>query len=245
MSEPVRLLVLAGASFAAAFLSACFSVGGGYVLFGATTWILPLPSAIALQSVLSFGSLFSRIHAFRHDIDWPIVRSFTAGSIVGVGAGMWLFNHVPESLLAGLLGLLLLALAWAPPMSLGMKPGASFFSVGVLHAVSGSVFGLGAILQPALLRAGIARIAIVGTFAMCIVVLEVLRTLGYALSGFVYARYLPEIAVATITGFAGTYLGKHSMKIVPDEVFQHAMRLFVTALGLRFLYRGVAVLLQW
>lgn len=244
MTEPLRLLVLAGASFAASFLSACFSVGGGYVLFGATTWILPLPSAIALQSVLSFGSLFSRIHAFRETVEWAIVRSFTAGSVVGVGAGMWLFNHVPESVLAGLLGLLLLALAWAPPISLGMKPGASFFSVGILHAVSGSVFGLGAILQPALLRAGIARIAIVGTFATCIVALEVLRTIGYAASGFAYGRYLPEIAVATVTGLAGTYLGKRSMKVVPDEVFQHAMRLFVTVLGARFLYRGVAAVLQ-
>ncbi len=243
MTEVQGLLILAAASFAASFLSACFSVGGGYILFGATTWILPLPSAIALQSVLSFGSLFSRTHAFWDTVDWGIVRSFTFGSVAGVGIGMWLFNRAPESLLAALLGLLLLALAWAPPIKLGIARGKSFFTVGILHAVSGSLFGLGAILQPALLRAGLARTAIVGTFASCIIVLEVLRTGGYAASGFDYTRYLPHIAVATVTGLAGTYLGKRSMPIVPDSVFQHVMRLFVTVLGLRFVYKGLAAML--
>lgn len=240
MQEPTRLLLLAGASFAASFLSACFSVGGGYILFGATTWILPLPSAIALQSVLSFGSLFSRTHAFWADIDWAIVRSFTAGSLAGVAGGMWLFSRAPENLLAILLGVLLLVLAWLPPLRLRISPGKSFFSVGVLHAVAGTLFGLGAILQPALLRTKLTRTAIVGTFATCIIVLEVLRTAGYSAAGFDYRQYVPEILVATVTGLAGTYLGKRATPIIPDHVFRTALRLFISVLGIRFMQKGTA-----
>ena len=240
MQDGSGLLILGAASFAASLISACFSVGGGYVLFGASSLVLPLPSAIALQSVLSFGSLFSRTHAFWAEINWPIVRSFTAGSMIGVGAGLWLFTSASEHLLALLLGVLLLLLAWAPPTRQRVSAGKSFFSAGIAHAVVGTLFGLGTILQPALLRSGLPRSVIVGTFATCIILLEVLRTAGYYATGFDYARYLPEIAVATVTGLAGTYIGKRMTPAISESAFRLALRLFISFLGLRFLYKGIA-----
>lgn len=240
MHDTAHLLILAGASFVAAFISACFSVGGGYVLFGATTWIFPLPSAIALQSVFSMGSLLSRTHAFWAEIEWPIVRTFTAGSLIGVTIGMWAFSHISTGALAVLLAALLWLLAWAPPLRAPLSVGKSFFAVGILHAGLGALFGLGAILQPALLRTALARTAIVGTFAACIIVLEVLRTGGYAANGFSYLRYWPEIAVATVTGLAGTYSGKRVPPPISEPAFRLAMRIFVTLLGADILYRGVA-----
>lgn len=239
MSSPAGLLLLGLASFLASLTSACFSVGGGYILFGATTWLFPLPAAVALQSVLSFGSLISRTHAFWLDIDWSIVRQFTSGSLVGVGLGLWLFQRVSENGLALLLGLLLLLLAWAPPVRLPVRAGLWFFPVGVAHAIVSTIFGLGTVLQPALVRTQLLRAAIVGTFATCIIMLEVLRTAGYSASGFSYARYLPEILVATATGLAGTYLGKRITPLISEQGFRLVLRLFMSFLGLRFVYRGL------
>lgn len=241
MTEAERLLILGAASLAGAAISACFSVGGGYVLFGALTWIMPLPSAIAMQSVLSFGSLVSRSWAFRREIDWPIVRRFTAGSLLGVSAGLWLFVRTPESMLSILLALLLFLLAWAPPIRRWrrLSAGASFFGVGVLHALVSAIFGLGAILQPVLLRTPLARTAIVGTFATCIILLELLRTAGYAAAGFRYADWWPEIIVATVTGLAGTWLGRRMIPLLSERHFRFVLRLFITALGLRFLQKGL------
>lgn len=240
MSEAHRLLILAGASLLGSAISACFSVGGGYVLFGALSWIMPLPSAIAMQSVLSFGSLFSRTHAFWSEIDWPIVRTFTAGSLLGVAAGLWLFMRTSEGLLAILLAALLFLLAWAPPLKWALHRGTSFFGVGILHAVTGTMFGLGAILQPVLLRTPLARTAIVGTFSTCIIALELLRTAGYASAGFSYAAWWPEILVATVTGLAGTYIGKRITPVLSERQFRFVLRLFITGLGLRFLQQGLA-----
>lgn len=239
MTELERLAILGAASLAASTISACFSVGGGYVLFGALSWVMPLPSAIAMQSVLSFGSLFSRTHAFWQEIEWPIVRMFTAGSLLGVTAGLWLFLRTPVGLLSILLALLLFLLAWAPAIRWGVPAGTSFFGVGILHAVVGTIFGLGAILQPVLLRTSLARTAIVGTFSTCIILLELLRTLGYASTGFSYLGWWPEILVASVTGFAGTHLGKRLTPAISDRQFRFVLRLFVTGLGLRFLHKGL------
>ncbi len=239
MHDLQRLLILGAASLAASMISACFSVGGGYVLFGALSWVLPMPVAIAMQSVMSFGSLFSRTHAFWAEIDWPIVRMFTAGSLVGVGAGLWLFLRTPEGILSLLLGLLLFVLAWAPKIRWKLRQDASYFSVGILHAVVSTLFGLGAILQPVLLRSSLARTAIVGTFATCIILLELVRTFGYASMGFSYFDYWPEILVATVTGLAGTYIGKRMVPKISEDGFRFVMRLFITALGLRFVQKGL------
>lgn len=235
-----QLLILSAASFMASLLSACFSVGGGYILFGATTWLLPLQSAIALQSVFSFGSLFSRTHAFWPDIDWPIVRQFTLGSLVGICGGLWIFTRAPGHVLALLLGVLLLLLAWVPTLKLRLPQGGSFFATGIAHAVTATLFGLGAILQPVLLRTKLSREAIVGTFATCIILLELLRTGGYFSTGFDYGRYWPHILAATITGLAGTYIGKRITPMISENSFRFIMRLFVSTLGIRFMAQGLS-----
>ena len=188
MTVLAGLLLIGLASFLASLTSACFSIGGGYLLFGMTTWLFPLPTAIALQSALSLGSLFSRTHAFWAEIDWLIVRSFTAGSLLGVAMGLSLFRLMPEEGLA-------LALA----------------------------------------RTRLLRGVIVGTFATCIILLELLRTAGYAAAGFPYARYVPHIAVATIAGLAGTYLGKRMAPFISERQFRLVLRLFISVLGARFL----------
>lgn len=243
MHDAIVLIVIASASFVGACISACFSVGGGYVLFAATTGVLPLQSAIALQSVLSFGSLFSRTHAFWHEIEWPIVRSFTAGSLVGVTAGLWAFSRVPTGLLALMVAVLLWALAWMPPpRTVTTSRTRSFAAIGIVHASVSTLLGLGAILQPALLRTTLSRTAIVGTFATCLILLELIRTAGYAANGFAYGHYWREIAAASCAGLAGTYVGKRIPSPVSEAAFRMGMRLFVTGLGANILYRGTA---QW
>jgi uncharacterized membrane protein YfcA len=69
-------------------------------------------------------------------------------------------------------------------------------------------------------------------------VLEVLRTAGYSAAGFDYRQYVPEILVATVTGLAGTYLGKRATPIIPDHVFRAALRLFISVLGIRSMQKG-------
>ncbi|KPL68346.1 hypothetical protein SZ64_09565 [Erythrobacter sp. SG61-1L] len=239
MSDALTLALLAAASFMAALVSASLSIGGGYVLFGATTLLYPLPSAIALQPALSYASLVARAVTFREAIAWRIVRPFTLGSLAGVGGGLMLYHALPERALAIGVGLMMLALTWAqlPMRHVHTQPGMA--GVGVAHAVSGTVLGMGSVLQPVLLNSGIDRRALVGTFATCLLVLEAIRAGGYAVTGFAYGPFAMAIGIATIAGFAGTWCGKQLIGHISEDKFRIIMRLLVSALALRLIWTGI------
>ncbi len=238
MSEGVTLLLLAAASFSAAAISASVSVGGGYVLFGATTLLYPLPVAVALQPLLSYSSLLARSIAFREAITWSIVGPFTVGSLAGVALGLVVYHAIPERVMALGIGSLMLVLTWwrLPLPQVHSRGGMA--GVGITHALSGTVLGMGSILQPVLLNAGIDRRALVGTFATCLLALEAIRSIGYGLTGFAYQSYIGAVAVSTLAGFAGTWAGKRLIGRTPEWAFRSIVTGLVTLLAVRLLVRG-------
>lgn len=233
------LVLLTAAAFLAAMVSASLSIGGGYILFGAMTIVLPLPAAVALQSVLSYPSLVARGLTFRQDIVWRIVGPFSAGSVVGVLIGMRLYHAVPEALLSVAVGVAMLVLTWFPPRLRQLHGLAGMSAAGVLHAITSSLLGLGAILQPVLLHAGLSPRALVGTFATCLLVLEAMRTAGYAMAGFDYLAHLPVILLAIVAGFAGTWCGRRLIGHISERHFRGAMQLFITLLAGRLIVTGL------
>ena len=234
---PIIAIVAAG-SFIGSYVSASFSSGGGYILFAFSTAVLPLASAIALQSTLSFGSLLSRVFYFRHHIDWSIVKKFSFGSIIGALAGLFVYANAPEAVISIFLGLLLLLLVWLPTLK-DSRLKHPFFTVGVTHAFVGSTFGIGAILQPVLLRTSLAKLEMIGTLAACLILLESIKTVGYFTIGFDYRPYLLLIAVATFTGVVGAWAGKRTHHLISDALFRIFLKLFISALGIRFILKGV------
>lgn len=241
MSENLTLLLLAAASFSAAAISASVSVGGGYVLFGATTLLYPLPVAVALQPALSYSSLISRSIAFREAISWRIVGPFTLGSLAGVALGLVVYHAIPERIMALGVGSLMLVLTWWRLPLPHVHSRAGMAGAGVAHALSGTVLGMGSILQPVLLNAGIDRRALVGTFATCLLALEAIRSFGYALTGFAFQPYIAAIAVSTLAGFAGTWAGKRLIGRIPEHVFRATVKGLITLLAVRLLFKAAMV----
>jgi len=241
LNDIVTLALLGGASFVAALVSASLSIGGGYVLFGATTLLYPLSSAIALQPVLSYASLLSRSFAFRDAISWRIVRPFTIGSLAGVALGLVVYHMILERGLALAVGVTMLALAWTRPAIPAAHTGKAFAAVGSAHALAGTVLGLGSVLQPVLLNSGIDRRALVGTFATCLLALEAIRLVGYASTGFSYAPFLWAVVIATVAGIVGTWVGKALIGHMPERMFRWILRLLISALALRLVALGVGL----
>lgn len=238
-SQWLVLAVITVGCFLAAFVNAAFATGGVYIMLAASSSVLPLTAAVPLQPVFSFASLLGRMVYFWRFINWRIVAGFAAGSVIGVFLGARVFVSLPEKTIATLLGSLLILLIWLPTprVNVGLKH--PFFIVGILHSFLGTLFGVGALLQPAILHTRLTKLEITSTLAGCLLAMDVFKIAGYISYGFDYWQYAPLIVAATLSGILGTWLGKRVTHFVSEKVFRLVFRWLITIVALRLLYKGL------
>jgi len=236
------LVVVTLGSFIASFINAAFATGGIYILLAASTAVLPLTAAIPLQSVFAFGSLIARIGFFWAHIRWAIVAAFSLGALSGVYFGARLLVSLPEATIAIALGLVLLTLVWWPRINWRPPIKHPFIIVGVFLSFLGTLFGVGGVLQPTIMRTELKKLQITGTLAACLIILDVMKITGYVSFGFDYRDYIPHIVLATIAGFAGTWAGKHVTHHVSERAFRHVFKALITVVALRLIYKGWTLL---
>jgi uncharacterized membrane protein YfcA len=238
----IELVVVTLGGFVASFVNAAFATGGIYIVLATSTAVFPVAVAVPLQSVFAMGSLLARVVVFWQHIQWPIVLAFAAGSTVGVYLGAQVFVNLPEGLIALLLGILLLLLIWMPLGNFTLPMKHPFAFVGVLHSFIGTVFGVGALLQPTILRTTLQKLAITATLAACLAIMDVFKIIGYLSHGFDYRPYIPHIALAVIAGFVGTWCGKRVTHRISESTFRRVFKWLVTIVALQLLYRGSVAL---
>lgn len=238
MIDSAVLFVSLG-SFIAAFVNAAFATGGVYILLFSSLAVLPVTAAIALQSTFAAASLIGRIYFFWSHIDWRLMRMFALGGILGVTLGARTFVALPEAVILTLLGLFMLLLIWLPKLPDLNRMKHPFVFIGVLHSYIGTVFGVGGVLQPLMLRTKLTKLQLTGTLASCMFALDVMKVAGYGSIGFNYFDYIPHIVGATLAGFTGTWLGKRTSHRVSEELFRTVFRVLVTLVALHMIYRGL------
>jgi uncharacterized membrane protein YfcA len=232
------VLVIALGSFVASFVNAAFATGGIFILLASSSSVLPLTAAVPLQSVFAFGSLVARLIYFWAHIKWPIVVAFGLGAAVGVFFGARVFVSLSEDTIALVLGLFLLALIWFPAFNWKVPLRHPFFFVGVIHSFIGTVFGVGSLLQPILLRTEMLKLQILSTLAACMLTMDVFKITGYVAYGFDYFDYVPHIVAATVMGFAGTWAGKRVTHHISETAFRLVFKLLITAVAVRLVVKG-------
>lgn len=238
----IELAVVTLGGFVASFVNAAFATGGIYIVLATSTAVFPVAVAIPLQSVFAMGSLVARIAVFWRHIQWPIVVAFAAGATLGVYLGAQVFVSLPQGLIAIMLGTLLLLLIWIPVGDFKLPLRHPFALVGVIHAFLGTIFGVGALLQPTMLRTRLRKLAITATLAACLAAMDVFKIVGYIAHGFDYRPYFPHIGMAIIAGFSGTWCGKRISHKISEANFRRVFKWLVTIVALQLLYRGALAL---
>lgn len=238
MGIEITLVVITLGSFVASFVNAAFATGGIYILIAASSSVLPLTAAVPLQSAFAFSSLLARLVYFRDHINWRIVGGFAIGAIVGVFFGARVFVSLQEATIASLLGSLLLVLIWVPTPDWKIPFKHPFVIVGVLHSFLGTLFGVGAILQPAIFKTRLLKLEITSTLAGCLIAMDIFKMIGYVSYGFDYLQFIPHILLATLAGFAGTWVGKRVTHLISEKTFRIVFKWLITLVALRLLYRG-------
>lgn len=238
----IVLVAITLGSFVAAFINAAFATGGVYIILATSITVFPVTVAVPLQPAFSLASLVGRCAYFWHHIHWPIVIAASSGALIGVFLGARIFIDLPEYLITLSLGVLLLVFIWFPQTKWKIPLKHPFFLIGGLHSFIATMFGVGGLLQPAVLRTSLLKLQITSTLAACLLTMDLLKLTGFFAVGFSYWSYWPHILASNLAGVAGTWVGKHVTHHVSEKTFRVVFKLMITLLAFRLIYRGVQTL---
>jgi len=234
------LLLIPFICFIGGFFSTLAGLGGGLFTLASTSLLLPVSIVVPLNGVLILAGQITRVTQFYRFINWDITLPFIPGSIVGATLGTMIYFAMPETLIAFMLGCVLLWFCWIPhsyaARRLATRIPFPYFWVGLLHTFLSTVSGAGVLFQSMMINSKMPKEGVVATIAGTLLFMALFKSLGYFLAGFDYQPYLLVIALSWIMGIAGTMLGKRCLDILPDHYFRIMIRSVVTLFAFRLFW---------
>jgi len=225
--------LLVGISFLAAARTAALSLGGGLLLIGVMSLVLPAAAIVPVHGVLLLGSNAGRAAVLRRFIDRKIVVSFTTGAIFGAILGGLIVTNLPTGMLRLFIAGFILFTQWGPKITLPTGQQAlrmtGFFSV-ILSLFVGATGPFITSLLSAMPRFD--RRQLIGTAAGCLTVQHGLKVGVFGLGGFQFAPWAGLIAIGLLSGFAGTLTGTKLLGKMPEALFRQILKAVLTIMAL-------------
>ena len=226
------LLVIVAAFFSAA-LTAALGLGGGLALLAVMSAVLPAPAVIPVHGVGQLGSNAGRFFLQRRDVIWSIALWFLAGGLIGAALGGRLAIDMPVWLLRFGVAVFILYTVWGPKPK-GFSPGVrTFFATGAIGSFLTMFFGAtGPIAATMLGATKLDRMNVVATHAACMVGQHGLKILMFGVLGFAYGEWIGLIIIMLSAGFAGTYVGTHYLRRMPEKTFRTGFKAALTIIAI-------------
>lgn len=89
----VLLLIVSAAG--TSFVTAAMGIGGGVMLLAILASVLPAAALIPVHGLVQLGSNGNRAIMTRQHIDWCMVKSFSAGALLGAFAASFVVIQLP------------------------------------------------------------------------------------------------------------------------------------------------------
>ncbi len=233
---------LVGLSFLGAIVSAIAGFGGGMLFLPFLTAAVGPQRAVPILTVMMLLGTPSRAFVNRAHVRWRIVGWYALGSTLGAALGAAVFLSLPVFwLLKAIGGFLILAVVSRrmPGGKLRILDERVFVAVGAGGGfVGGVVGGMGPIVSPFFLAAGLTGRAFVGTVAACAVWMHVVKVVVYRHGGAVDAGTLTLGAALGVAMVLGTLAGTKVLRRLDAARFTLVVELLLVLIGLRFLLRA-------
>lgn len=231
--------------FLTSTLSGIFGMAGGLVLLGILLLLLPVGTAIAVQGAIQLIANGSRAYFSRAYIDWRVLSIMTLGLLVAA-ALLFALRYQPDlasvCIVIGLLPILL----WIPQSWLALdasKPHHAFICGLLGGGINLAVGVAGPTIDMFFIRTPMDRRTIIATKAAAQVVNHAAKIAFYwSATAALSALDWGWIALAAPFAIAGTSAGHWVLQRLTDANFKAWTRLIVTAIGIYYLVRGIALL---
>ena len=226
--------------FIGSFFSTLAGLGGGLFTLASTSLLLPISIVVPLNGVLILAGQVTRVAQFYRHISWEITLPFIPGSMIGAALGTMIYFALPETLIAFILGCVLLWFCWVPPSDgarrLAARIPLPYFWVGIVHTFLSTISGAGVLFQSMMVHSKLPKEGVVATIAGTLLFMALFKSTGYLLAGFDYRPYLLVVTLSWVMGIVGTMLGKLCLNQLPDKYFRILIRSVVTLFALRLFW---------
>jgi uncharacterized protein len=235
----VGIIFIGFAVFLASAFNTAFGFGGIFLLSGILAFLLPINAVLPLQTALMVGSQISRCIMFKTHIDWRFVRAFGLGSLIGAVPGALLYQQMTSDMIALMLAGIMLWAAWAPRTGVGFTMPFGNVVMGAIHTFLSTAFSFGGLIQATVFRQGFDRTTVTATIALSILVMSAFKIPAYAMTGFDYSLYLPEIIAGFIVAPLGAWVGKHLLVRISEQAFATVFKLLLTLVAIKLIWSVV------
>jgi uncharacterized membrane protein YfcA len=233
------VLLLTFTATGTSFITASMGIGGGVLLLAILATTLPPAALIPVHGLVQLGSNANRAVMTRKHIDWCMVKSFTAGAVVGAFAASFVVIQLPLHLIQLCVALFILFLVWGPkPKRHQVSEKGQVVYGAATTFLSMFVGATGPLVAGVVHRHNYDKHSITATFATCMSFQHLLKMVAFSLVGFAFWQWLPLIVLMILGGMLGTWLGLKMLNKIPAGQFKVIFKTIITLLAIRLLWQA-------
>ena len=223
MSISILILMTIVCIFTAG-ISAVFGMAGGVIVFLVLSFVVDLPTAIALHAVIQLISNFSRVIIAFKSIDWRTVFWFSLLLLPMTYLGSLCLKYINEDYLQILVGSLIIATIFIPKKTNGTKRKAANWLLVVFGAIcsflSMLVGAIGPLMSAFLNQTDLQKENLVSTKAMAQILNHFVKIwMMSQIIAFDFMQYQYEIIILALATIIGSYIGNNVLKKIKDDIY--------------------------
>lgn len=231
-----------------AFIISTVSGGGGAILLIPTTsWMIGAaftPPVINLATLLSNTS---RLYLFWSDIDWSLTKYYVPSAIVGAWLAALVFSRLDANWIQLLVGAFLVSTIFQYKFGKVSKtfnmPKVGFIPLGFIIAfMSTLVGGLGPILNPFYMNAGLEKESLIATKTANSFFVGMVQISSYAFFGILTVNLWVYGLVLGLGAVVGNIIGKRFLAGMSIGQFRIMLLILMVISGLIMILRNINVL---
>ncbi|WP_227687902.1 sulfite exporter TauE/SafE family protein [Psychrobacter immobilis] len=231
-----------------AFIISIISGGGGAILLiPVTSWMIGATAAPPVINLATFMSNGSRMYLFWHDIDWSLTKYYVPSALVGAWLAALIFSRLDAGWIQLLIGVFLVSTIFQYKFGKVSKtfdmPKVGFMPLGfIIGFMSTLVGGLGPILNPFYMNAGLEKENLIATKTANSFFVGIVQMISYTFFGIITAKLLVYGLVLGLGAVIGNIIGKRFLAGMSISQFRIMLLILMVISGLIMIIRNVNVI---
>ncbi len=242
-----HLVALFFAGMLAFIISTISGGGGALLLIPITSWMLDASVAAPVINLATFISRPSRLYLFWRDINWSLTKYYVPSAILGAWLAALLFSQLDAGWIQLLVGVFLVSTVFQYKFGTVDKsftmPKSGFIPLGFISAfISTMVGGLGPILNPFYMNAGLKKEDLIATKTANSLFIGIAQIGSYAFFGILTAQLWIYGLVLGLGAVVGNVIGKRFLAGMSIRQFRVMLILLMVISGLIMIIQNIEIL---